>query len=234
MICNRTKWYRKDGSNGIKIKNTRFVEPYSKNNSAEFQLYPSYSSRVFKKIYIYFPSLGFLNEKVPVEYIWAASWQNQQSGMCAQQRLRSAWASVQSDQSSLCAHWVAKDPSFLHADSEDSDQTGYTVTLLVLSLSYNHCGLDMPLDIASSVAIKKYLSRDMTKPTKWVCAQRRLGSASLIRVFAVFMKNAGILSYPLSAQRILWSDWADAQADLSLRWAHTPFVGFVMSRLIFL
>ena len=26
-----------------------------------------------------------------------------------------------------------KDPSFLHADSEDSDQTGRTVTLLVLS-----------------------------------------------------------------------------------------------------
>ena len=26
-------------------------------------------------------------------------------------------------------------------------------------------------------------------------------------------------SYPLSAQRRLWSDWADAQADLSLRWA---------------
>ena len=26
--------------------------------------------------------------------------------------------------SSLCAQWVAKDPSFLHADSEDSDQTG--------------------------------------------------------------------------------------------------------------
>ena len=28
-----------------------------------------------------------------------------------------------------------------------------------------------------------------------------------------------------------WSDWADAQADLSLRWAHIHFVGFVMSRL---
>ena len=25
---------------------------------------------------------------------------------------------------SLCAQWVAKDPSFLHADSEDPDQTG--------------------------------------------------------------------------------------------------------------
>ena len=46
--------------------------------------------------------------------------------------------------SSLCAQWVAKDPSFLHVESEDPDQTGRmprlisvftgrTVTLLVLS-----------------------------------------------------------------------------------------------------
>ena len=56
--------------------------------------------------------------------------------------IRPVWS-----ESSLCAQWVAKDPSFLHADSED------------------------------------------------------------------------------------WSEWADAQADLSLRWAHTHFVGFVMSRL---
>ena len=45
---------------------------------------------------------------------------------------------------SLCAYWVAKDPRFLHADSEDSDQTGRmprliwvfarrTLILLVLS-----------------------------------------------------------------------------------------------------
>ena len=54
---------------------------------------------------------------------------------------------------------------------------------------------------------------------------------SLIRVFAVRLKKAWVLSYPLSAQRRLWSHWADAQADLSLRWVHTHFVGFVMSRL---
>ena len=54
---------------------------------------------------------------------------------------------------------------------------------------------------------------------------------SLIRVFAVRMKKAWVRSYPLSAQRRLWSDWADAQADLNLRWAHSHFVGFVMSRL---
>ena len=51
---------------------------------------------------------------------------------------------------------------------------------------------------------------------------------SLIRVFAVRMKKAWVLSYPLSPQ---WRLWVDAQADLSLRWAHSNFVGFVMSRL---
>ena len=34
-----------------------------------------------------------------------------------QQRLRSTWAYAQSDQS----HLIAKDPRFLHVDSEDSD-----------------------------------------------------------------------------------------------------------------
>ena len=28
-----------------------------------------------------------------------------------------------------------------------------------------------------------------------------------------------------------WSHWANAQADLRLRWAHSLFVGFVVSRL---
>ena len=53
--------------------------------------------------------------------------------------IRPVWS-----ESSLCAQWVAKDSSFLHADSEDSDQTGRiprliwvfvgrTLILLVLS-----------------------------------------------------------------------------------------------------
>ena len=33
--------------------------------------------------------------------------------------IRPVWS-----ESSLCVQWVAKDPRFLHADSEDSDQTG--------------------------------------------------------------------------------------------------------------
>ena len=54
-------------------------------------------------------------------------------------RIRPVWSD-----SSLCAQWVAKGPVFLHADSEDSDQTGRmprliwvfagrTATLFVLS-----------------------------------------------------------------------------------------------------
>ena len=55
---------------------------------------------------------------------WATAWQNQQNNLCAQQRLKSAWASAQSDQSLLSA-W--RNLGFLvtqWAHSEDSDQTG--------------------------------------------------------------------------------------------------------------
>ena len=73
----------------------------------------------------------------PVSLIWAASWQNQQNGMCAQRRLRSAWSE------SLLSAWWKLGPLATH----------------------------------------------------WVHSKD-------------------------------WSDWADAQADLSLRWAHMPFGWF--------
>ena len=46
------------------------------------------------------------------DHIRAISWQNQQNGICAQQRLRSAWTSAQSDQSLHCPHedWVLSYP----------------------------------------------------------------------------------------------------------------------------
>ena len=57
---------------------------------------------------------------------------------------------------------------------------------------------------------------------------------SLIRVFAVRLMGSQWPNVSSCGQRRLWSDWADAQADLSLRWAHTHFVRFVMRRLIIL
>ena len=66
-------------------------------------------------------------------HVWRPAKTQISLGIC------SVWS-----ESSLCTQWVAKDPSFLHADSEDSDQTGWmprliwvfaghTITLLVLS-----------------------------------------------------------------------------------------------------
>ena len=37
-------------------------------------------------------------------HVWAAIWQKPTKWLCAQQRLRSAWASAQSDQSLRCPH----------------------------------------------------------------------------------------------------------------------------------
>ena len=56
---------------------------------------------------------------------------------------------------------------------------------------------------------------------------------SLIRVFAVRMKKHWVHNYSLSAERRLWSDWADAQADLSLCWAHMSFCWFCHIYLYF-
>ena len=81
------------------------------------------------------------------------------------------------------------------------------------------------------------MSRLTTKPTKQhvrpAKTQISLGirpvwSESSLSAWRIW---ACVLSYPLSPQRRLWSDWVDAQADLSLCWAHSHFVGFVMRRL---
>ena len=53
----------------------------------------------------------------------------------------------------------------------------------------------------------------ITKPTK----------SSLIRVFTVCSMGSYGPKLSSSGQRRLWSDLADAQADLSLHWAHMPF-----------
>ena len=71
------------------------------------------------------------------------------------------------------------------------------------------------------------------KTNKMACAPSKHSDQpghppSQIRFFVVRRKKAWVLSYPLSAQRRLWSDWEDVQADLSLRWAHSHFVGFVI------
>ena len=49
---------------------------------------------------------------------------------------------------------------------------------------------------------------------------------SLIRVFAVRSMGSWGTNVSSCGQQRLWSDWADAQADLCLRWAQWPFSWF--------
>ena len=51
-------------------------------------------------------------------------------------------------------------------------------------------------------------------------------SPSLIKVFAVRPKGSWGPNVSFRWQQRLWSDWADAQADLSLRWTYRLFCWF--------
>ena len=107
----------------------------------------------------------------------------------------------------------------LHFECHQTQRSSIKLIYLVLALSM--------------CIIYTEMSRDMTKPTKWVCAQRRLKSAwaSVQSDQSLCLCSMGSYGLKLSScgHRRLWSDWEDAQADLSLRWAYTHFVGFVMS-----
>ena len=138
--------------------------------------------------------------------------------VCAQQRLRSA----QSDHRG--ARWLSGRVS----DSGARGPGFETYRRRVVSLSKT---------LYSPKVLVNYPGNDGSVPTwlkivDWDVKPQHNQPTSLIRVFAVCIKKAWVLSYPLSIQQRLWSDWADAQADLSLRWAHIHFVGFVMSWLI--
>ena len=66
------------------------------------------------------------------------------------------------------------------------------------------------------------------KTNKMTCAPMKDSDqpgypSSLIRVFIIRTKIPYLLSYPLNA-----SEDCDIQADLSLRWAHSHFVAFVV------
>ena len=112
------------------------------------------------------------------------------------------------------------------AHSKDSDQmtrlicvfagrTGQFVGFVVLLIAFKKKKNEPPHDKTNKMACAP--SEDSDQPGHL---------PSLIKDFAVRMKKALVLSYPLSAQRRLWSGWADAQADLSLRWTHKPLCWF--------
>ena len=117
---------------------------------------------------------------------------------------------------------------FCHALAHIIIKNLYTLHFLASTFSMPFIKI---INVCSEVKLRHDKTSKMTAPSE--DTDQPGHPPSLIRVFAVHMKKAWVLSYPLSAQRRLWSDWADAQTDLSLRWAHSHLVGFVMSQLIY-
>ena len=108
---------------------------------------------------------------------------------------------------------------------------------IIFQLSSNTYFICSIVSLWGKMTMKNEPSHDKTN--KMACAPSEDSDQpgyppSLIRVFAIRMKKTWVLSYPLSAQRRPRLDWADAQADLILCWAHSHFVGFVMRRLKYL
>ena len=125
------------------------------------------------------------------------TWQNQQ-WVCTQPRLRSAWASAQSDQSWLCAQWVAKDPRFLHADSGDSDQTG-----LMPRLIWVFAGCKLTLLVLSCrgsyVFMENWQKLSLLSNTLLICSSDfRVRSAYWFQVVRFFVESSDYMLF------ILW------------------------------
>ena len=85
--------------------------------------------------------------------------------------------------------------------------------------------------LESSQRITFYLSHLMTKPIKWHVRQAKTQiSLGICPVWSESSLSAsrklGSLATHWAHSEDSWSDWADAQDELSLRWAHMPFCWF--------
>ena len=185
---------------------------------------------------------------------WACAWQKQQNDPCAQQKLRSACASAQFDQSLYCPHEVAT--HWVH--SKDSEQTGWMHRLIwvfVGCICHFVCFVMLRLilckgdrvwriwtawiwmgnNIPDGIDTKEIWYFPFMKliwAASWQnqqcgCAPSEESDQSGIR--PVWSESSLCAQWVAKDPSYLhahiedWSDWADAQAVLSLRWAHMPF-----------
>ena len=102
---------------------------------------------------------------------WATTWQNQQSD-CVPSEDSDQPGHTQSDQSSLCAQWVAKDPSFIHAHNKDSDQT-WRMPRLSLCWAHSHF-----VGFVMSRLKSWYWRNSADLLHKWFCRDSHLSAVS--------------------------------------------------------
>ena len=79
----------------------------------------------------------FTDGRTPDGPLWDKLYLSVELKMCLRTWYSNIWATTWSEYS-RCAQWVAKDPRFLHADSEDSDQTGRMPRLIWVFAGRSH------------------------------------------------------------------------------------------------
>ena len=81
--------------------------------------------------------------------------------------------------------------------------------------------------------MKWLMSRLMTKPTKWhVCPAKTQISLGIFQIWSESWRKLGSLTtHWVHSKDSDQTGRMDAQSDLSLRWVHSYFVGFVKWRL---
>ena len=176
---------------------------------------------------------------------WAASSEFGTYRLCEQRRFRRACASAQSRQNLRCLLIQAvrqEEPSDRKPDPWPLSIAGHVQLKFVMT----ECSKTQIRLTRHNWYWCSFIAQQIKIQVKTICQQNEPPRdktnkmalvpsedsdqpgypLNLIRVFAVRMKKPWVLSYPLSTQRRLWSDWEDAQADLSLRWAEHSLCWF--------
>ena len=128
--------------------------------------------------------------------------------------IRQVWSD-----SSLCAQWVDKNPSFLHADSEDSDQIGWmsrlirvfarrTAILLVLSCR-GSCSVGDVFRRRQSIVL--YSRQSSAKRLKVVCGD------TLAPMSFTYGRNSNEPSKELLSSGQLIKDWCAQSWIMAVR-----------------
>ena len=173
---------------------------------------------------------------------------------CSHRRLWSDWVDAQAD---LRLRWAHMPFSWFYGTRESFRQSAISLALSnephLWPYPISH--ISGPIQWATSLALSNegpqtamipwplcYLSCLMTKPHVRHVRPRRLRSAwasgqSDQSSLSAWRKLGSLATHWVDSEdsdqtgqmpRLIWSDWADAQADLSLHWAHSHFVCFVM------
>ena len=165
---------------------------------------------IFSQFTVSFPVNSFTTTetrtRVPVAIVWAEN--------------RNTLSSVEGTSNTLATPWTHVKMDFMSVVSSFS-VTLHEFSFMPDNLPVEEIRITKFVVIMKIIIVDYYLSRLMTKPTKWsVCPTKTQISLGIHSVWSesslsAWRKLGSLATYWALSED--WSDWADAQADLSLR-----------------